>query len=79
MHCWIDWKRALGHAGNADLRPVPVIVVTLTIVGAETAGRYDGVGPAVSRFVDMTGTWGYQPTEAEQAQRLTAANGQPAA
>ena len=77
---WTDWNRALVDTADADPKRLPVIAATLATVVAEDATRYGGVTrPTARRYLDMIETWGYQPTEAEQAQRLPAANQQPAA
>lgn len=77
---WIDWNRTLVDAAEADPKRLPVIAATLATVVAEDSSRVSGTArPTARRYLDTIETWGYQPTEAEQAQRLTAANEQPAA
>ena len=77
---WIDRNRALVDAAEADLKRLPVIAATPATAVAEVVNRYGGAtGPTARRYLDMIETWGYRPTEAEQALRLAAANHQPAA
>ena len=76
---WIDWNRAVVDAAEADPKRLPVIAATLATVVAEDSSRVSGTArPTARRYLDTIETWGYQPTEAEQAQRLAAANQQPA-
>jgi hypothetical protein len=50
-----------------------VIAVALASVVADDAARYGGLTRSTARrYVETIETWGYQPTEAEQAERLTA-------
>ncbi len=79
-HGWIDWNHVLVEAAEVDAKRLPVIAATLAIVVAEDALRNGGMTrPTARRYLDTIETWGYQPTEAEQAQRLAATHDQPAA
>ena len=62
-------------AAEADPKRLPVIAATLATVVAEDSSRVSGTA---RRYLDTIETWGYQPTEAEQAQRLRAESEQPA-
>ena len=69
---YVDYSALLHGHLDSDPRRVSAVAVALVAALVEERARQFPTSPAVARYLDAIERFGYQPTDWEHAQRLTA-------
>ena len=69
---YVDYSALLHGHLDSDPRRLSAVAVALVAALVEERGRQFPTSPAVARYLDAIERFGYQPTDWEHAQRLTA-------
>lgn len=69
---YVDYSRLLVEHIASEPKRIASVALALVAATAEERARQSLTGPTVSRYLDAIERWGYEPTDWEHSQRLTA-------